>query len=114
MRQSVVVGQDFPGGVKVEAGLPAALGDTGIRTGFAIHREPGFKVLMNILLRLEVGNYYEDGPRWKKVVQDRGEKGMPRRTDAGTNQCAARLHAPSQRLHGGSLGSGGNHAGRIG
>jgi hypothetical protein len=63
---------------------------------------PRFQILLEIFLRLEVGRDDDDWPRWKNILQQRGEKRVRRRANSGTRQRSAIFQSPGEGLHSGS------------
>ena len=92
VRQLVLVRQGFPR--RIEKQLMASLQANG---------QPRFQVLLKTFLRLQIFSDDDNGPLRKKFLQQRGEKRLCRRGDAGKRLRSATLQSPGEGLHGGSF-----------
>ena len=65
-------------------------------------RKPGLDVLLENFLSFQIGSDGDDGPMRKQFMNQRHEKWMCRRADAGAGQRSAILQSPREGLHSGS------------
>lgn len=65
--------------------------------------QPGFQILLETFLHLQVFGDNDNGPAGKASAQQCRQKRPGRRCDGGKSQRSALLHAPDEGLPGGSL-----------
>ena len=80
----------------------------GWRVAFFTHHvalvaQPRLQVLLKTFLRLQIFRDDDDGAIGKFLLQQRREKWLGARRNPGKSLRSARLHAPDEGLHGGSL-----------
>ena len=69
---------------------------------FGLCRQPSLQILLETFLGLKIFRDNDDGPVWKKFLQQRGKKRLRRPGHSWKNQRSALLHAPGKVLHGGN------------
>ena len=67
------------------------------------HLRPRLQILVETLLCFQVFGHHDDGASGKKLLQEDGKQRLGTGGHAGTSQRSALLHAPGERLHGGSF-----------
>ena len=65
--------------------------------------QPRLQVLLKTFLSLKIFSDEHHGPVGVKTLQERRQERLGGRGDAGKSQRSALLHAPGERLHGGSI-----------